>query len=226
MPAMRALPWASSVSIGICQPSQERALTPMFCSAIASQAAGHLLAGRHHHVVFAGVVQRRQLAAPGDQLVGGAGHGGDHDRDLVCRRRPRASRARATARMRSMSATEVPPNFMTMRVLVLAGAFMCGESPLNFDARISRRPAGNHCLAGGGYPYSMETQRGKGWTPLSSGGFPPDSAHFSRWLRKSHPDALQLGPPAAPSTAPKSPNSTPWRRPGGTRTATSSRCTG
>ena len=32
---MRALPWASSVSIGICQPSQERALTPMVCSAIA-----------------------------------------------------------------------------------------------------------------------------------------------------------------------------------------------
>jgi hypothetical protein len=31
--------------------------------------------------------------------------------------------------MRSILATEVPPNFMTTRVLVFAGAFICGESP-------------------------------------------------------------------------------------------------
>src|SRR5208283_1437627 len=49
------------------------------------QAGGDLLAGRHHGVVFARVVQRRQLLAPGDELVGGAGHGGDHDGDLVSR---------------------------------------------------------------------------------------------------------------------------------------------
>ena len=35
----------------------------------------------------------------------------------------------ATARMRSMLATEVPPNFMTTRVLVFAGALMFEESP-------------------------------------------------------------------------------------------------
>ena len=34
-------------------------------------------------VVFAGVVQRRQVGAPLDQLVGHAGHGGDDDGDLV-----------------------------------------------------------------------------------------------------------------------------------------------
>ena len=47
------------------------------------QPGGHLLAGGDHGVVFARVVQRRRLAAPGDQLVGLAGHGGDHDRDLM-----------------------------------------------------------------------------------------------------------------------------------------------
>ena len=36
MSTMRAAPWAVSVRIGICQPSHERALTPISCSAIAS----------------------------------------------------------------------------------------------------------------------------------------------------------------------------------------------
>ena len=35
--AMRAEPWASSVSIGICQPCQERAAMPMSCSTMASR---------------------------------------------------------------------------------------------------------------------------------------------------------------------------------------------
>ena len=80
---MRALPCASSVWMGICQPCQERASTPISCSAMAQQAGGDLLAGGDHGVVFAGVVQRRQALAPGDQLVGDAGHGGDDDGDLV-----------------------------------------------------------------------------------------------------------------------------------------------
>ena len=37
MPAMRALPCALSVRIGICQPCQERASTPISCSAMASR---------------------------------------------------------------------------------------------------------------------------------------------------------------------------------------------
>ncbi len=40
---------------------------------------GDLLAGRHHGVVFARVVQHGGVAAPGDQLVGDARHGRDHD---------------------------------------------------------------------------------------------------------------------------------------------------
>ena len=56
---------------------------PMPSSVIASRPDGHLLAGGDHGVVFARVVQRRRVAAPGDQLVGLAGHGRDHDGDLV-----------------------------------------------------------------------------------------------------------------------------------------------
>ena len=47
------------------------------------QPGGHLLAGGDHRVVFARIVQRRGVAAPADQLVGLAGHGGDHDGDLM-----------------------------------------------------------------------------------------------------------------------------------------------
>ena len=47
------------------------------------QAGGHLLAGGDDGVVFPGVVQRRQVGAPLDQLVGHAGHGGDDDGNLV-----------------------------------------------------------------------------------------------------------------------------------------------
>jgi len=47
------------------------------------QPRGHLLAGCHHRVVLARVVQRCGLAHPGDQLVGHARHGGDHHGDLV-----------------------------------------------------------------------------------------------------------------------------------------------
>ncbi len=49
------------------------------------QAGGDLFAGGDNRVVFACVVQRRQRLAPGDELVGGAGHGRDHDGDLVPR---------------------------------------------------------------------------------------------------------------------------------------------
>ena len=49
------------------------------------QAGRHLLAGGDHGVVLARVVQRRRFRRPADQLVGLAGHGGDHDGDLVAR---------------------------------------------------------------------------------------------------------------------------------------------
>ena len=58
-------------------------MTPIACEGDGEQAGGHLLAGGDHGVVFARVMQRRGLAAPGDQLIGLAGHGRDHDGDLV-----------------------------------------------------------------------------------------------------------------------------------------------
>ena len=56
---------------------------PIFCSTMASSPAVTCLAGGHDRVVFARVVQRRGVAAPADQFVGLAGHGGDHDGHVV-----------------------------------------------------------------------------------------------------------------------------------------------
>ena len=47
------------------------------------QSGGDLLARRHDGIVFAGVVQRRRVATPGHELIGGPGHRGDHHRHLV-----------------------------------------------------------------------------------------------------------------------------------------------
>ena len=47
------------------------------------QAGGHGLAGGDDGVVLARIVQGRGLAHPRHQLIGGAGHGRDHDRHLV-----------------------------------------------------------------------------------------------------------------------------------------------
>ena len=58
-------------------------LDPGFLQRDRQQAGGHLLAGGDDGVVFARVVQRRQSLAVRHELVGGAGHGRDHDRDLV-----------------------------------------------------------------------------------------------------------------------------------------------
>src|SRR5205814_8335352 len=49
------------------------------------QAGRHLLAGGDHGVVFARIVQQRCLAAPADQLIGGARHRRDNDRNVVSR---------------------------------------------------------------------------------------------------------------------------------------------
>ena len=45
--------------------------------------AGDLLSGGDDDIVFAGVVEVRDLAGPIDQMVGDAGHGGNHDGHLV-----------------------------------------------------------------------------------------------------------------------------------------------
>ena len=47
------------------------------------QTGRHLLAGRHHRVVLAGVVELGAVVDPPDEFVGLAGHGGDHDGHLM-----------------------------------------------------------------------------------------------------------------------------------------------
>ena len=80
---MRATPCASSVMIGICQPCQERAVTPIDLQHDGEQSRRHLLAGGDDGVVLARIVQGRGLPHPGHQLVGDAGHGRDHDGHAV-----------------------------------------------------------------------------------------------------------------------------------------------
>jgi len=46
----------------------------------------HLLARGDHGVIFAHCHAERGLLAPGDEFVGLAGHGRNHDRDLMTRR--------------------------------------------------------------------------------------------------------------------------------------------
>ena len=59
---------------------------------------------------------RRGFARPADQLIGLAGHGRDDHRDLVAGVDLAFDMARHIL-MRAMSATEVPPNFITMRAM-------------------------------------------------------------------------------------------------------------
>ena len=94
-------------------PCHERALRP--CPEHQREQPGrHQFARGDDGVVFGGVELRARLLAPGDQLVGLAGHRGDDDRDLRAGVHLRFD-VRATLRMRSTSATEVPPNFITRR---------------------------------------------------------------------------------------------------------------
>ena len=88
---------------------------------MASRPDGHLLAAGDDDVIFGGVVERRGLAAELDEAVGLARHGRDHDQHLIAAAASRRTRS-ATLRMRSIPAIEVPPNFMTMRGILLLGS--------------------------------------------------------------------------------------------------------
>ncbi len=83
MARMRAAPWALEVTIGSCQPCQERALTPMPSSTIASSPAVTCSPEATTASYSRASCRRRRVPAPAHQLVGLAGHGGDHDGHLV-----------------------------------------------------------------------------------------------------------------------------------------------
>jgi hypothetical protein len=54
-----------------------------FLQAQRHQPGGHVLARRHHRVVFARVEEGRGALDPADQFVGLAGHGRDDDDDVI-----------------------------------------------------------------------------------------------------------------------------------------------
>ena len=112
IPVMRAEPCAAEVVTGTCQPCQERACMPHRLQHDREEPGRHLLAGRDDGVVLARVMQNGRFAHPRDELVGHSRHGRDDDRDGLP---PSISRLtwRATLRMRSTLATDVPPNFIT-----------------------------------------------------------------------------------------------------------------
>ena len=116
MPTMRAEPCTFEVRIGICQPCHERALTPIPSSAIASKPAVtcspeattasysrvscRAEASRHHSISL--------LVVP------------DIAETTTATSWPASTSRltwRATLRMRSISATDVPPNFITRRAI-------------------------------------------------------------------------------------------------------------
>ncbi len=85
MLSMRALP------CGVVGPDRDlpaapgAGIDPERLQGDGEQPGRDLLARGDDGVVFARVVERREAGAPGDELVGGARHGGDDDRDLVAR---------------------------------------------------------------------------------------------------------------------------------------------
>lgn len=81
----------------------------------AEERDGDLLPGREQDIELAGVGAWRQSSGEVDEAVGFAAHRRDHDHDLVFERAGRAD-LRGDPRMRSISPTDVPPNFCTMSV--------------------------------------------------------------------------------------------------------------
>ena len=115
---MRAEPCASSVRIGNCQPCQERALTPMPSSTIASSPAvtcsPEATTASYSRASCSGAASRHQATS---SLVLP-----DMAETTTATSWPASTSRltwRATLRMRSRSATDVPPNFMTRRAIEL-----------------------------------------------------------------------------------------------------------
>ncbi len=116
---MRALPWASSVMIGTCQPAKERAFSPMLRRVMARRPA----------VTCSPEATTTSYSSsdPGRPCAAGPAASVQATSSLVLPAMAETTTAtlwpasisaatrRATRRMRSRSATEVPPNFITSR---------------------------------------------------------------------------------------------------------------
>ena len=116
MPMMRAEPWASLVTIGICQPCHERAGMPMDCSTMASRPA----------VMFSpeattASYSRASCRSDASRTQATSWFVAPDMAETTTATLLPASTSRltcwATMRMRSTLATEVPPNFITRVVI-------------------------------------------------------------------------------------------------------------
>ena len=114
MPAMRAAPWTPSVLRGICQPCQERAGMPKSCSTMASRPAvtcsPEATTASYSRASCTGAASRHQ---PTSRSV--VPDMADTTTATWWPAFTSRSTWRATLRMRAISATEVPPNFITRR---------------------------------------------------------------------------------------------------------------
>src|SRR3984957_12006439 len=132
MSRMRAEPCAPEVLIGNCQPCHERALIPSACSVIASSPAvtcsPEATTASYSRASCSGEASRHHSTS---RLVVPA----MADTTTATSWPASTSRLtwRATLRMRSMSATEVPPNFITRRAIELRPPFL-----FNLPRRICR----------------------------------------------------------------------------------------
>ena len=130
MSRMRAEACTFEVRIGSCQPCQERALTSMSCRVIASRpavtcspvatTASYSLASNMRRVFSAASHQPTSWSVTPDMA----------ETTTATSWPASTSRLtwRATLRMRSMSATEVPPNFITRRAMIVVALFH-GSAP-------------------------------------------------------------------------------------------------
>ena len=150
MSRMRAAPWALEVRIGNCQPCQERALMPIPSSTIASRPAvtcsPEATTASYSRASCSGAASRHQLTS---WLVVPA----MAETTTATSWPASTSRLtwRATLRMRSISATEVPPNFITRRAMAGLRASPAGlgaRDPLY--GKPTRENAGIHTGGAGG----------------------------------------------------------------------------
>jgi hypothetical protein len=120
-PSMRAEPCTADVLIGTCQPSQERAFTPMafrvmassplvICSPAATTTSYSRWSGSPARFAPSGLAASLVQAT---SLLVSPAMAETTTATLLPRSTSRFTRV-ATWRMRSMSATEVPPNFIAM----------------------------------------------------------------------------------------------------------------
>jgi hypothetical protein len=90
------------------------------------KARGHLLAAGHHHIVFRRIIERAGLAAEVDEAVGSPAIA----ETTTATSWPAACwrcTIRATRRIRSVPAIEVPPNFITIRANACAPVHLPNE---------------------------------------------------------------------------------------------------